>query len=139
MSLFIPQTKELKELALKVNLTTEKLIEKLETGFAKNELELCDYEDAGKLFEELFKEMEVTASVFACFHLKRSDKDIDNLLSNLYFKNSLEDCPNCGCETTNSFDWNDRGNGTETKICGKCGDVDVEVTGWDKMERGVDY
>lgn len=139
MDLFIPITNNLEKLANYLKLSNEDLIKKIENGFSFLKLDLYPDEDAGKPFRELLEESTTTIPVFACFYLKRSDKFINELLADLYFKNTLEDCDYCGCETTIEYDYSDKGQGEEIKSCSNCNEKISEVTNWDKEVKGLDY
>lgn len=132
MDLYIPKTKELVSLAEYLSITTESLIEKIELGFSKQEYKLDSQEDAGKPLYEILESMEIKVPVFACFYLKRSDKFINETISNLYFKNTLDDCDNCGCETITYFGFEIKNKGTETKVCSNCEEQNTEITNWEK-------
>lgn len=130
MSLYIPKTKELKELASYLKISNEELIEKIEKGFKKNEFQFDEKQDPLKTIDELLKEQEVCLTSFSLLFLRRSDNKVKELLSKVYFKNELNDCEECGCETRKEYDWDEyRKVPVEVKTCtnASCGALGREI------------
>lgn len=132
MSLYIPKTKELKELASYLKISNEELISRIEKGFKKIDFQFDEKQDPLKTIDELLKEQEVCLTSFSLLFLRRSDNKVKELLSNIYFKNELNDCEECGCETKREHDY-DKYHKTpvevELKRCtnASCGALGIEV------------
>lgn len=107
MSLYIPKTKELKELASYLKISNEELITIIEKGFKKIDFKFDEKQDPLKTIDELLNEQEVCLTSFSLLFLRRSDNKVKELLSKVYFKNDLNDCEECGCETRKEQDYDE--------------------------------
>lgn len=107
MSLYIPKTKELKELASCLKISNDELISRIEKGFKKIEFQFDEKQDPLKTIDELLNEQEVCLTSFSLLFLRRSDNKVKELLSKVYFKNDLNDCEECGCETKREHDYDE--------------------------------
>lgn len=144
INLYLVKDDNFNSLSNVLKLDSSQLVEKIENGFKDNDMELCDQEDAGVPITEICKNWGYDVSVVALKFLNRSDKKINDLFGNLFFKHINDECPLCGHEINvehdsghangKSYEW-------ENKDCSN-GNCDYGETGepdWDIMPGGHDY
>lgn len=143
-NLFLVQDNDFNALATELKLTPEQLVEKIENGFKNNDMELCDYEDAGVQVTEICKNWGYELPVVALKFFGRSDNMINDLFGKLYFKHVNDECPQCGHELEVEYD-SGHANGKsyewENKTCSNsnCDYGDTGEPDWDCMPGGHDY
>lgn len=138
-NLFLDTSKQLIELSQLVRKDPKDTINAIENGFKSLDADLYENEDAGVCFGEILEQMEIKVSSFTCKFLGRSDKTINELFSNLWFKHTLNDCPECGCEVEEETDGGFGYEWTE-KNCTNCEWSESNEPDWDLMRKSrLDY
>lgn len=143
-NLYLVQNNGFDSLKTALGLETSELIMKIEHGLINNDMELCDYEDAGLPMSEVIEKYDYKLPAVALKLFGRSDKTINEHFGQIVFKHLNDECPQCGHEIDVKPD-SGRANGKlykwENKKCSNsnCDYAETGEPDWDCMPGGADY
>lgn len=103
-NLFLYQSKQFNQIVERLNTTSEILVDRITRGLKKLDIILEENDDMGKELSGIIEDYGHNLSSVTLLVLGRSDKQLNELFGSLYFKDVLDDCPNCGCETNTEYD-----------------------------------
>lgn len=103
-NLFLPNSVELTQISNILNISEDEVKERISKGFKKLNIELEETDDAGVLFSQIVSDYGFEMFAVTLMVIGRSEVQINELFGNLFYKNTSEDCPQCGCETETDTD-----------------------------------